>query len=346
MKIRMDFVENVSMIKKQIIILLLFSLFSCSRSGNFNKLEEIKYGTSVELHDSIGIYTIDGTLREFGGDYFIIDRSQNKVVRVDSEFQKSKFSFGLEQSMSEDFEIYSFDILEDRIFIRSRSGYTVFNLRNNKFVGFFKNPFLLSQQLLKGHDNMYSTRFFDYGLEVVKFDWNDEFGFQRVSRIVQIPTERNVSEIDQSGWLFFLGDNLVYIDEWSGEYFFIDVVNKKIINQGRLPFSGPIEENYEVDDSGVAFGTFKNAYCIAMKDQKTFYVIREVDWEISDSPEIDLENEGGKKRFRKRVHLFNSQLQLIDSFSLQDYTNCIYYHDGKLFANHTGDEKIYIYEVD
>jgi len=301
---------------------------------------------SIDLFESLGIYTIDAPIREFEGDFFILDRSQQKVARVNDSFTTVKHIFDLQESTTDDSEVFGFDILGDRLFLRSLSGFTVFNLRTNTFIGFHRNPFPLTQQLLAGPKAWYTTRFSRTGLEVVSFSWDDDRGFHSISTIAGIPNPRNVSEIDQSGWLFTQGAHLVYIDDWSGEYYVIDSSTKKIIAQGRLPFSGPMEENYEVDEDGISFGTYKNAYSVSVSSPNTFWVVREVDWEISDSVDIDLEKESDRKRVRRRVHHFNATVEVIDSYLLEEIGNCIFYHDGKLFVNHTGGEKVYVYALD
>jgi hypothetical protein len=317
---------------------------SCKERKSFEFKEKEIIVTSIDLLDQLGIYTIDAKVLNYNSDYFILDRSQNKVFRVNKDFTVSKKSFDTENSQLGDYEIFTFDIVKDRLFLKSKIGYTVFNLENDKFVSVYRNPFPLSQQFLEGKLGLYSTRFGNNGLEVIQFDWNDEHGFQKVNTIVQIPKSRNVLSIDQSGWLFFINKALVYVDEWSGEFYFIDIKKKKIIKNGRLPFSGPIDENYEFDENGVAFGTYKNAYSVSSNDESTFFVIREIDWEVSDSVEIDLDKEEDRKRIRRRVHHFNSDLEIIDSFALNDYANCIHFYDGKLFVNHSGEEKLYVYE--
>jgi len=300
----------------------------------------------IELFDSLGIYTIDAPVREFEGDYFIFDRSQNNVARVNQQFTKVNRLYNISDANTDDSEVYGFDILGDRLFLRSPTGFTVFNLHTNTFIGFFRNPFLLNQQLLQGPNGLFTTRFTSTGLEVVSFSWDDEQGFHSISRIAEIPNSRNITKIDQSGWLLVQDSNLVYIDEWSGEYYVIDSSLKKVISKDRLPLGGPIGENYEIDEEGFSFGTFKNAFSVATTGSSTFLVLREVDWEISDSVDLNFEKESDQKRIRRRVHHFNAKMEVINSYLLEDYANCIFYHDGKMFVNHTGGEKMYIYAID
>ncbi|EIM76674.1 hypothetical protein A3SI_09478 [Nitritalea halalkaliphila LW7] len=335
------------MIRNIVFLVLVFIISACSKNkpSSEGKAKSLTY-VSIDLLESLGIYTIDAPVREFEGDYFILDRSQQKVARVDDSFAAVKCFFDLQESITDDNEVFGFDILGDRLFLRSLSGFTVFNLRTNALLGFHRNPFPLTQQLIAGAQSYYTTRFSRAGLEVVSFKWDDDQGFHSVSTIAEIPNSRNVIEIDQSGWLFAMDAYLVYLDEWSGEYYVMDSSKKKIITKGRLPFSGPIEENYEVDEDGFSFGTYKNAYSVSVSSPNTFWALREVDWEISESADIDLEKESDRKRIRRRVHHFNANMELIDSYVLAEIGNCIFYHDGKLFVNHTGSEKVYVYALD
>lgn len=335
------------MVSRFYLFVLMLTLCACSKNETSSEgANKSRPSISIELFDSLGIYTIDAPVREFEGDYFILDRSLQKVTRVNDLFSTVKHVFGINEATTDDSEVFGFDILEDRLFLRSRSGFTVFNLRTNTYVGFYRNPFQLTQQLLAGPQGWYTTRFTRTGLEVVSFAWDDDRGFHSIATIAGIPNPRNVSEIDQSGWLFVQDAHLVYLDEWSGEYYVIDSSGKKIITKGRLPFSGPMEENYEVDEDGFSFGTYKNAFSVSVSSPNTFWVLREVDWEISDSVDIDLEKESDRKRIRRRVHHFNATMEVIDSYLLEDIGNCIFYHDGKMFVNHTGGEKVYVYAMD
>ncbi|MGY6521341.1 MAG: hypothetical protein ACXIUD_06400 [Mongoliitalea sp.] len=73
-----------------------FALAICACSTNEPSSEgtgkSLSY-VSIDLFESLGIYTIDAPVREFDDDYFILDRSQQKVARVNDSFTTVKHIF-------------------------------------------------------------------------------------------------------------------------------------------------------------------------------------------------------------------------------------------------------------
>ena len=321
-------------------------MLSCEEKKVEFKSSELSPVKKIDLEKSLGAYTIDQAISETSDGYLLLDRTKQSVILVDFFFSKKLQEFSLNGTIFEGAQMYGFDILGDRLFLRSSQGFAVFSLDADfRFLGEFRNPFPLSNQLYSYRNENFSIVVSENGVKVVTFLWDDSEGFKEINEFIQIPSKRPTINVDLSGWLFGLNGYLVYIDEWSGEYSVIDIDKKTIEKEGRLPLSGPIEENYEKDENNLNFGTYKNAYSISSINDSTFFVLREVDWEVSNSTEIDLTLEKDKKRIRRRLHLFNGQFEVIESYLLENYTNAICFSKGNMIASHTGDEEFYVYEI-
>jgi len=327
--------------------ILLFSLFflACKSETAEFQSKQLNILRKIDLQQNFGGFTIDQSVNKYCDHYIIFDRANQNVLLVDLNFSKVFQEFDLKNTLLESAPLYGFDILENKLFLRTSSGFAVYNLDNNQLIGTFKNPFPLSNHLLRFKGKNFATVVSESSVTVVNFLWDDEKGFVDIKEVVAVPTKRLTIDVDLSGWLFGLKNSLAYIDDWSGEYTLLDIDRKEIIKQGRLPLGGPLEENYEIDESNIYSGNYKNAYSLTQLDDSSFFILREVDWEISTATEIDLSLESDKMRIRKRVHLFDQDFEIIRSFQLENFATSIFYDNGKLIANHSGDEEFYVYEI-
>jgi hypothetical protein len=326
------------------IILAYILCFCTSKSKDYPSID-LNAINRIDMQKSFGGFTIDQAINVYDSYFLLFDRIQQRVLKVDQSFGYVEESFDLKNTILENSDFYGFDIIGNRLFLRASSSFVVFNLDNNKYIGTFKNPFPFSNQLFEFNKHNYSTVLFKSDITVVRYLWNDIDGFIDIEEVVKIPSKRPTIDVDLSGWLLRVGNNMGYVDDWSGEYSVIDIEKKSIVNEGRLPLGGPIEENYESDESNLNFGTYKNAYSITQRDDNSFFILREVDWEISSSNEIDLDLESDKKRIRRRIHLFDNNFSILKSYQLENYANCIFYDNNKLIGSHTGDEEFYVYET-
>ncbi|GMQ25677.1 hypothetical protein Aoki45_23590 [Algoriphagus sp. oki45] len=327
-------------------LILILLLFSCEEKKLGFPSMELSPIKKIELEKSLGAYTIDQAISRTTDGYLLFDRTSQSVILVDFLFSSKVQEFSLDGTILEGASLYGFDLLKNRLFLRSSQGFAVFSLDSDyRLIGEFKNPFPLSNQLYSYRDQNFSTEISQKGVKVVSFLWDDTEGFKKIEELFTISAKRPTIDVDLSGWLVGVNGFLVYLDEWSGEYSMMDIENKSLVKEGRLPLSGPLEENFEMDENNLNFGTFKNAYSITSKNDSAFFILREIDWEISNSTEIDLSLEKDKERIRKRLHLFNDRFEIVESFLLENYTNSIFFSDGKLYANHTGDEELYLYTI-
>lgn len=326
-------------------LILILLLISCQEKEIGFRSMELSPVNKIDLEKSVGAYTIDQAISKTTDGYLLFDRTRQSVILVDFLFSGKIQEFSLDGTIIDGASLYGFDVLENRLFLRSSQGFAVFSLdKDYRLIGEFRNPFPLSNQLFYYKNQNFSTETSQNGVKVVSFLWDDIEGFKEIQELITIPAKRPTIDVDLSGWLVGVNGYLVYIDEWSGEYSVMDIENKSLIREGRLPLSGPLQENFETDENNLNFGTYLNAYSITSKDDSSFFILREVDWEISNSTEIDLSLEKDKKRIRRRLHLFNDRFEIIESYLLENYANCIFYHDGKLIVNHTGDEELYLYD--
>ncbi|UJP65851.1 hypothetical protein [Mongoliitalea daihaiensis] len=80
------------MMRNIVYFVLIISACSTNEPSSEGTDKSLTY-VSIDLFESLGIYTIDAPVREFDEDYFILDRSQQKVARVNDSFTTVKHIF-------------------------------------------------------------------------------------------------------------------------------------------------------------------------------------------------------------------------------------------------------------
>ncbi|MDY0144230.1 MAG: hypothetical protein RBR97_20295 [Bacteroidales bacterium] len=308
-------------------------LYGCSINAPKTKDDRISLIDSLTIQK----FHIDKLPEINNTKYFFLNKEKQQVIIRDTlsrQIQVCNFSHILSH-------ILNLVLINDSIiFIDGIPNTIFFNLKNGDKKILFKNMDMTSNPILNngniyiaGIDLSIDTPLFT--LNILDYSDNHLLPFS----ICDIEPKAKIEDLFLTGHLIKTQNRLAFIYDWLGEYYLINKHDEQILKNGFLPLMG----NSKKFENNEYSPPYYQAYSTSVYKDSLIFILREVDFESvnPDSPH----EKTVLSTLRKRIHIFNEDMELTDSFLLQKKATQIKIVGNKMYTLHHKDNIIYIYEI-
>lgn len=318
------------------LMLIVVSFFlSCSCSNDENHFNDKK----IVLIDSLTIknHSIDKLPEVFKSTQLFLNKEKQQIIQRDTingQIQNYNFSHLLSHILN----LKAFK--DSLLFIDGIPNFIILNLEDGEYDVIFKNMDMTSNPIIS-NDNFYISGI-NFQLDTPRFSLNViDFYEQQIIpiSICEIEPKMEIEDFLLTGHLIQTKNRLIFIYDWLAEYYILDKTNEQILKNDFLPLMG---DNKKFENKG-SKPAYYQAYSATVYNDSLIFILREVDFETvnPDSPK----EKAVISTLRKRIHVFNENMELKNSFLLPNKATQIKIIANKLYTLHHKDNKIYIYEI-
>ena len=341
--LKSKYFNHIQNSRKVIITISCFLILSCE-SGESTSLMVFEQPNG-QINSNLFIpnsYVFDQVPQAFGNGYVYLDKSVGSIIFLSADFSFSHSQLVQGNGPNLLNTVYSLSIVENQIFVLANDKIGIFDQDSNQF-NVTDWPFRLDDWVSKwngayivGHVLPDSNEYY-----ISTFQIDSMAKVSNVQHKIQIPFPTEIDYLEYTGYCLPFNDYIIFVKDWHGEIFKINAQYELVENR-KLPYSGPEHLLFEAFE-GEKMSQFFQAYS-AIKLGDNFAVLRELDFEEG---QIDNLSEVNEKYLRKKIHVFNAELDLIKSIRIPEHATHISY-DYKnqfLFTLHGSDEKVFYYHL-
>ncbi|WP_423127538.1 hypothetical protein [Gaoshiqia sp. Z1-71] len=318
-----------------LLFLAIYLLYSCN-----NNTEPPEHKMIV-LVDSLIIdnYHIDKLPEIFENRQLFLNKERIEIVMrniVNRQIQTYNFSHILSHILS--LKVFN----DSMLFIDGIPNFIILNLHSKEYEVVFKNMDMTSNPILNNGEIYIAGINLELDTPLFSMNVLDYFEQQILpTSICEIEPKKEVEDFLLTGHLIQTKNRLIFIYDWIGEYYILDKTKEFILKNDFLPLMG--NNKKFINKAMINNPAIYQAYSADVYEDSLIFILREVDFETVDPESPD--EESVISTLRKRIHVFNEDMELKSSFLLPNKATQIKIIGNYLYTLHHKDNKIYFYEI-